>query len=245
MNPYYQDDYVQLYNGDCLEVLPSLSNLFDACVTDPPYGTTACKWDVVIPFTPMWTELLRLCKNNAPILLFGSQPFSSTLVMSNPKLFRYDWIWEKTEASGHLNSKKMPMRAHESVLVFYSKPPTYNPIKTNGHIRKQSRAERFRLQSECYRKQSGVTVYDSTERYPRSIIKYSTDKQIGALHPTQKPVELLRYLIRTYTNIGEIVLDFACGSGTTLLAARLEGRRAVGIELDKDYCEVAVKRLKT
>ena len=242
MTPYYNNDGVILYHGNCLQVLPEINKTVDAVISDPPYGTTCCKWDSVIPLDSLWKCVNRVTRDTTPVVLFSAQPFTSVLVTSNLQNFRYDWIWEKSEVTGHLNSKKMPMRAHESICVFYKRLPTYNPIKTNGHTRKT--ATRLNTKSDCYGVQVGVSSYDSTDRYPRSVLKFSTDKQVANLHPTQKPLDLLRYLIRTYTNEGDTVLDFACGSGTTLLAAQLEDRKAIGIELEENYCEVTARRLE-
>ena len=150
--------------------------------------TTACKWDSIIPLEPMWEQLKRVTKNNGAIVMTASQPFTSALIMSNVKMFRYCWVWEKTTASGHLNAKKMPMRAHEDIVVFYRKLPTYNPEMTHGHKRKTATADRSRKLSECYGNQAGVTEYDSTSRYPRSIVKTSTDKQRSKRHQNKLQV---------------------------------------------------------
>jgi DNA modification methylase len=231
-----------LYLGDCLEVMPHLSaSSFDAVITDPPYGSTRCKWDAVIPLDRMWQQIGRLARRKAPTLLFASKPFSASVILSNLRDFRYDWIYEKTCATGHLNSKKMPLRAHEEILVFYRSLPAYFPQKTSGHVRKT--ATRTDYKTEIYNPQTVVTSYDSTERFPRSVLKYATEKQTLNLHPTQKPTDLLRYLIRTYTSPGDLILDFACGSGSTCAAAVLEGRRFVGIEKESKYFERACCRL--
>lgn len=230
---------IDLYNGDCLDVMDKLIEqgiTVDAIITDPPYGTTACKWDSIIPFDEMWRRLDQLIKSNGAIVLFGSEPFSSSLRMSNIKNYKYDWIWEKTSATGHLNAKRMPMKANELISVFYKKQPTYNPQKTTGHTRKVSTAEHKRnsTKTEVYGKH-GLTGYDSTERYPRTVIKFKTDKQKSALHPTQKPIALMEYLVKTYTNEGDLVLDFTMGSGTTIRACNNLNRNAIGI--DNGVCE--------
>lgn len=234
-----------LFCGDAIEIMPSLpERSFEAVITDPPYGTTRCKWDAVIPLDLMWESVRRVTRPESPIVLFASQPFTSALVMSNPEQFRYDLVFEKTTPTGHLNAKKMPMRAHESILMFYDKQPPYYPQKTFGHERKSAlRINRAEKQSEVYGAQTAVTSYDSTERYPRSVIVFSTDKQTSSLHPTQKPLGLMTYLIRTYTKEGDWILDFACGSGTTCLAASLEGRKFVGIEKEQKYFDIACDRL--
>jgi site-specific DNA-methyltransferase (adenine-specific) len=230
--------------GDCLEwMLEIPDKSVDMVLCDLPYGNTCCKWDVIIPFEPLWKQYRRICKAKSAIVLMASQPFASLLVASNLKWFRYDLIWEKTSATGHLNAKRMPMRAHELILVFYNHLPTYNPIKTSGHVRKTARAERFRLGSELYGKEKGTTFYDSTERYPRSVLKFASDKQKLCLHPCQKPVALMEYLVRTFTSPGDIVLDNAMGSGTTGVAAKNAGRNFMGIEKDKAYFNTASKRI--
>lgn len=164
-------------------------------------GTTACKWDSIIDFGEMWERLNKLIKPNGAIVLFGAEPFSSALRMSNIKNYKYDWVWEKPTATGYLNAKRQPMRVYEAISVFYEKQPTYNPQKTQGHKRKVSSAkskERCK-KTDCYGEHS-LTSYDSTERYPRNVIKFSTDKQKSKFHPTQKPLALMEYLIKTYTN---------------------------------------------
>ena len=235
----------KIVNADCLIEMPKMpAQSVDAIISDLPYGTTQNRWDSVIPLAPLWAEWKRLLKPNGAIVLTACQPFTSVLVMSNLAMFKYDWCWEKTSATGHLNAKKMPMRAHESVLVFCDGATTYNPQKTFGHARKVSSAAHKRncVKTECYRSH-GLTGYDSTERYPRSVVKFAGDKQKSALHPTQKPVALMRYLVRTYTNPGDVVLDVACGSGTTCLAAMIEGRQSIGIEKDEQYAKIAINRI--
>jgi site-specific DNA-methyltransferase (adenine-specific) len=216
----------------------------DMILCDLPYGTTACKWDSIIPFKPLWKQYERIIRDRGAIVLTAAQPFTSALIMSNPKLFRYEWIWEKTEPTGHFNAKKCPMRAHESILVFYKKFGSYYPIKTKGHTRIRVITDRSVRQSECYGAQKGITTYDSTERYPRSVIKFSTDKQKCVLHSTQKPVALFEYLIKTYTNEGDIVLDNCIGSGTTAIACMRTNRRFIGSDKEQKYVDIANKRLK-
>lgn len=235
---------VNLMKGDCLELMKSIPDGgVDMILTDPPYGTTACKWDSVIPFEPMWEQLKRVVKPNGAILLMAQTPFDKVLGVSNLSMLKYEWIWEKTTATGHLNAKKCPMKAHENILVFYKNLPTYNPQKTTGHKRKTSKADRSKLNGDCYGKQEGFTVYDSTDRYPRSVQVFSTDKQKVKLHPTQKPVALLEYLIKTYTNEGETVLDFTMGSGSTGVACVNTNRNFIGIELDENYFNIAESRI--
>lgn len=235
----------QLIQGDCLEVLPTLeAGSVDLCLTDPPYGTTACKWDAVIPFGPMWTGIKRVIKRNAAVVLFGSQPFTSALVMSNPKWFRYEWVWEKDRATGMLDCNKKPLKAHEQVIVFYDVLPTYNPQKTTGHA-PINRPGRSRSDIAVYRPLRLVNNGGATDRYPRDVLRFNMPNgNERGLHPTQKPVALLEYLIRTYTNEGDTVLDFTCGSGSTGVAAVSTGRRFIGIEKDAHYFAIAQDRLE-
>jgi site-specific DNA-methyltransferase (adenine-specific) len=217
------------------------SGTVDMILCDLPYGTTCCSWDAVIPFEPLWEQYERVIKENGAIVLFAAQPFAAVLATSNLKLFRYEIIWEKPSATGFLNAKKQPLRAHENILVFYKSQPTYNPQKTFGHERKT--AKRKDIGSEHYGKQVNIKSYDSTERYPRSVQVFSSDKQKQALHPTQKPVALCEYLIRTYTNEGETVLDNTMGSGTTGVACVNTGRSFIGIEQEKKYFDIAQERI--
>jgi site-specific DNA-methyltransferase (adenine-specific) len=230
--------------GDCLERMAEIPDgSVNMVMADLPYGTTACKWDSVIPFEPLWSAYRRVCKPNAAIVLTASQPFTSALVMSNPSEFCYDLCWEKPAASGHLNAKRRPLRAHESVLVFCRATPPYYFSKTTGHARKVAlNVDRSQKLSACYGGQAGVTSYDSTERYPRSVIKFSSDKQKAALHPTQKPVALMEYLIRMFSIRGAMVLDNVMGSGTTGVACINTGRSFIGIERDPGYFAIAQKR---
>lgn len=237
------NEYSLLY-GDCLERMKEIpSGSVDLILTDPPYGTTQCRWDSIINLDEMWVELKRIIKQNGAILLCAQTPFDKVLGVSNLNMLKYEWIWEKTTATGHLNAKKMPMKAHENILVFYDKLPTYNPQKTFGHVRKTSTADRSKLGGECYGDQEGVTVYDSTERYPRSVQLFSTDKQKTSLHPTQKPAALMEYLVKTYSNEGERVLDFTMGSGTTGVACMNTNRKFIGIELDDKCFNIACSRI--
>jgi len=225
----------------------------DMILTDLPYGTTECAWDEVIPMAALWEQYLRVAKPEAAnlrvakpeaaIVLTAAQPFTSMLVMSRPDLFRYEWIWEKGNATGFLNAKKQPLRAHESALVFYRKQPIYNPQMTAGHERKTT--SRKTVNSECYGKALSLTQYDSTERYPRSVQFFSSDKQSGSFHPTQKPVALMRYLIETYTTPDQVVLDSCAGSGTTAVACALSGRQSICIEQETKYLAVINERIES
>ena len=252
MNPNYEHrrpcDGCDLYRGDALEVLPRLAAqglTADMIFADPPYGTTHCRWDAVIDIPKMWKELKGVSLPRTPVLLFCQQPFTSVLGSSNLKRLRYSWVWEKTQPTGFLNARRMPMKAHEDILVFYDRLPKYNPMKTGGHKRKvvmavhQLKCE----QGEIYRRHDNYRDYVSTERYPRSVLTYKTDKQLSCLHAAQKHVALLEYLIRTYTDEGDTVLDFAMGSGSTGVACRNTGRRFVGIEIDEAIFQTAYNRI--
>lgn len=232
---------IQLHHGDCFDVLPGIaSGSIDLVCADVPYGTTACKWDSVLDLDRMWLELYRVAKENAAIVIFSAQPFTSVLVASNLKHWRSEWIWEKGNATGFLNAKKQPLRAHENIEVFYRRQPTYNPQFTHGHERRTSK--RKAVNSECYGKAYTLTEYDSTSRYPRDVQFFSSDKQQGNYHPTQKPVALLRYLIETYSNPDETVLDFTMGSGTAGVACQETSRKFIGIERDSAIYQVACER---
>ena len=246
----------KIYFGDCLELMPKIADKsIDMVLCDLPYGTTQCAWDSVINLANLWREYARVVKPNGAVLLFAQTPFDKVLGASNLLMLKYEWIWEKTQATGHLNAKKMPMKAHENILVFYKQLPIYNPQKTDGHIRKVSSAKnraacivrRNKKEDYLYNKEmaESVTGYDSTERYPRSVLKYKTDKQKLSLHPTQKPVALCEYLIRTYTNEGETVLDNCIGSGTTAVACKQSGRNFIGIEKERKYFDIAHNRIKS
>lgn len=236
----------KILHGDCLEVMKQIPNdSIDMVLCDLPYGTTNCKWDSPIDLNKLWLMYDCLVKQDGAILLFAQCPFDKILGSTRINQLRYEWIWHKTEATGHLNSKKAPMKAHENILVFYKKPPLYNPQKTHGHIRKTATADRAKKMSECYGKQAGITYYDSTDRFPRDVITFSTDKQHSKLHPTQKPVALCEYLIRTYTFENDTVLDNCIGSGTTAIACINTKRNYIGIEKEKKYYEIAKERVKT
>lgn len=236
---------IDLRRGDCLEMMKDIPNKsVDMILCDLPYGTTQCKWDTVIPFAALWEQYNRVIKDNAAICLFGAEPFSSALRMSNISHYKYDWVWDKVKGTGFLNAKKQPMRNHEIVSVFYNRQCTYNPQKTQGHAHKKS-YRRKELQTAVYGQMNSDYTYESTERYPRSIQVFSTDTQNSSLHPTQKPVALLEYLIRTYTNEGEIVLDNCMGSGSTGVACVNTGRNFIGMELDEKYFAVAQERINT
>ena len=215
----------------------------DLVLTDPPYGTTACKWDSVIPFEPMWEQLNRIIKPNGAICLFGSEPFSSALRMSNIKQFKYDWIWDKVNRyTGYGSCKYCPLKRYEIISVFYKSKPTYNPQMMVGKPYKKTGDYSSKVYGTGKMKKHGV---NNGDRYPFNILQYKgDDKKNGFLHPTQKPIDLLEYLIRTYTNEGETVLDFTAGSGSTGVACVNTNRHFIGIELDEGYFNIAKKRIE-
>ena len=235
-----------IYCSDCLELMKEIdSESIDMILCDLPYGITARnKWDVLIPFNKLWNYYERIIKINGAIVLTAAQPFTSMLVMSNKQLFRYSLVWKKTTSTGFLNANKMPLRAHEDRLVFYKSLPTYNPQKTTGHLRKVSTAKHKIncKQTTNYRKYN-LSTYDSIERYPVSVLIFATDKQKQPLHPTQKPLALFEYLIKTYTNENDLILDNCIGSGTTAVAALKLKRNFIGIDSNIDYCKIAYNRI--
>jgi DNA modification methylase len=233
---------IDLRLGDCLEVLPTIpAQSVDAIITDLPYGTTACKWDTVIPFAPMWAEVKRLLKPRGAFVTTASQPFTSALVMSNTAWFRYEWVWHKSRAFGHLDANRRPMRAHENIVVFSDNQHIYNPQKSNGTPYKYKSAKA----SVLVNPHSGGWVSTSEgDRFPISVIAIASERNgFDKKHPTQKPVALLEYLIRTYTNAGDTVLDFVMGSGTTGVACVQTGRAFIGIERDAGYFAIAERRI--
>ena len=241
----YPDDYLdKIICGDCLEVMPSIPDKsVDMILCDLPYGTTQCKWDSVIPFKPLWEQYKRLIKNNGVMVLTASQPFTSALIMSNVKMFKYEWIWDKVRKTGHLNAKKQPMRRTESILVFYNKQSKYNPqmIVSKPHVR--GPFGKRKNETTVYGRFSDENrTYESNEYYPDNVIKFCSEMK--SIHPTQKPVALFEYLIKTYTNEGDTVLDNCIGSGTTAVACKNTGRHFIGIEKDPGYCKIAEDRLR-
>ena len=278
--------------GDCMELLKKVPDgSIDMLLCDLPYGTTNCKWDTVLPLDVLWKEYHRVCKINAAIVLTAAQPFTSALIMSNPKYFKYTWVWEKSKATGYLNSKKMPMRAHEDVCVFYRKLPTYNPQMTQGKVydkgiahrptdvysqqgqkkRNARRKELLKLDSEAlelelqtHKLSSDGTTKEQIERlvdlikptkvhvknttglrYPRTVQYFKTAESEGKVyHPTQKPLALFEYLIKTYSNEGDLILDNCIGSGTTALACINTKRDYIGMELEQKYYDITLARIK-
>ena len=246
---------IDLRKGDCLEVMKTIPDgSIDAIITDPPYGTTQCKWDSVIDFDLMWEQLNRIIKPNGAIVLFGSQPFTSAMIMSNPKMFKYSWTWDKNKPTGHLNAKKQPLRVIEDICVFYKKQCVYNPVLIDR--------EKKNIRNTDYTpNKEGINTYGKTRKnfkynegrtipinkgYPRNYLKFigvGTNSKNKRLHSTQKPIELMEYLIKTYTNENETVLDFTMGSGSTGVACVNTNRNFIGIEMDDNYFEVATKRI--
>lgn len=237
----------QIYLGDCLDLMKNIEDKsIDMILCDLPYGTTNCRWDTVIPLTQLWEQYERIIKDNGVIALFAQTPFDKVLGCSNLNILKYEWIWEKTTATGHLNAKKMPMKAHENILIFYKQLPTYNPQKTEGHKPVNSYKKYLDTQNntEVYGKCSKeVEGGGNTDRYPRSVQIFSTDKQKIKLHETQKPLLLCEYLIKTYTNEGELVLDNCIGSGTTAVACINTNRNFIGIEKDEQIFNTAFNRI--
>jgi len=236
-----------LWHGDCLIEMDNIPDgSINMILCDPPYGTTACKWDVVIPFEPLWKQYKRVIKPRGAIVLFGKQPFTSLLVASNLKWFKYEWIWEKSRASGFLNSPHMPMCAHDNILVFCEGVSTYNPQLweiSDYFIDRRRTFNPGENQNTTYGKWSRLPMKkDTGKRKPLSVLPIHSECYSG-MHPTQKPVALLSYLIKTYTNEGEMILDNTCGSGSTLEAAMRNNRHSIGIEKDLGYFNVAQERL--
>lgn len=230
-----------LRQGDCLELMKTLPDAsVDMVLCDLPYGTTACKWDSIIPFDALWAEYRRVTKPKAAIVLTANQPFTSALVMSNAKAFKYAWAWVKTNCTGFANAKKQPLRQFEDVLVFYERQPTYNP---QGVIKLDKPKSRTRDTGAIMGRTGFRDGYEQTEtNYPKNVLQIPSER---GHHPTQKPVALMDYLIRTYTNAGDVVLDNCMGSGTTGVACANTGRRFIGMERDPEYFEIARARITT
>ncbi len=241
---------MRLLQGDCLDIMSKLAEekvKVNAVITDLPYGTTNCSWDTPIDLNIMWERLKAITNDNTPMVLFAQTPFDKVLGASNLQMLRYEWILEKTSATGHLNAKKMPMKAHENILVFYKKLPTYNPQKTDGHNPVNSFTKTLKNQeADIYGKCNQVIVGGgNTDRYPRSVLKGASDKQKLKLHQTQKPLWLLEYLVKTYTNEGDTVLDFTMGSGTAGEACKNLNREFIGIELEQEIFNIANERISS
>ena len=234
---------IKLIQGDCLEVMKVIPDKsIDAIICDLPYGTTACKWDSIIPFEPLWEQYKRIIKDNGAIVLTASQPFTSALVMSNPKWFKYEWIWNKKAGGNFLNANRTPLAIHESVLVFYKKFGAYNPQMTIGKTR--SKGGKKYKNNGVYGDYKEMPKKIYNQYYPKSIIDdCSNSSRKDRVHPTQKPVALMEYLVKTYTNQGDTVLDNCMGSGTTGLACKNLGRKFISIEQDANYFEIAKTRI--
>lgn len=230
-----------LLNGDCLEQLKLLpDSSIDLVLCDPPYGTTACKWDSIIPLDKMWSEINRVAKENAAILLFGQNPFTAQLIMSNLKDYRYDIVWEKDQAKNFFFMKKQIGKIHELISVFYRRQPIYNPQMQSGFKPATTGSPNLVVTHNLLKAKKGNRG-GATDRFPTSVQKFSSIKK--AVHPTQKPVDLLEFLIKSYTNSGDTVLDFTMGSGSTGVACVNTNRDFIGIELDQKYFEIAEKRI--
>jgi site-specific DNA-methyltransferase (adenine-specific) len=239
MTPDYFTDTIQLYRGDCLDIMPHLQGV-DAVITDPPYGTTACAWDSVVPLDKMWECIKGLRSSaNCPIVLFGSEPFSSLLRMSNIKWYKYDWVWDKKGTANFAIAKHQPLRASESISVFAMESAIYYPQMVYGKKRKKGGGKKCEI--------NGIKPLQtiSDVYYPTNVLRFSNANfSERGLHPTQKPLALMEYLVLTYTNPGGLVLDFTMGSGTTGVACAKLGRRFIGIERDPGYFDIAVDRIR-
>lgn len=248
LTEYYSEKNITIYCGDCLEVMKDIPDKsIDMVLCDPPYGTTACKWDTIIPLEPLWEQYKRIIKDNGAIVLTASQPFTSLLVCSNLKMFKYEWIWDKIIGTGFISANFRPLKRHENILVFsrgnnvfspkgnYIK---YNPQKTLRDKPIKGYAVRGEQIDRNFDKQERIYL----DKHPTSIVVYKKIKK--TIHPTQKPVALFEYLIKTYTNEGDLVLDNCAGSGTTAVACKELGRKCIGIEISEKYCEITKKRLR-
>lgn len=243
-------DKIQLFKGDCLEIMKDIPDgSVDMILCDLPYGTTACKWDTVIPFEPLWKEYERVIKENGAIVLFASQPFTSQLINSNLKLYKYNWVWQKDKPTNFALANKQPMKYHEDICVFYKKQPVYNkqmiPRSEGGKNRCKTVVDHSnrKMQGTENVYSNGVTKYDENLKNPSTIIYFNTGRRQDLVHPTQKPLELLEYLIKTYTNESETILDNTMGSGSTGEACMKTNRNFIGIEQDDKYFEIAYNRI--
>ena len=243
---------MRLIQGDCLERMKEIPDgSVDAVITDPPYGTTACKWDSIIPLEPMWEQLKRIIKPNGAIVMTASQPFTTKLISSNMRMFKYCWVWNKTKAGNFTHAKNMPLKLHEDICVFSSGGVKhigqkdrilFNPVGVVRVDKKWSRPKKYESEHNYNRPSNTLNRKITQEGYPSSVIKIGSEH--NPPHPTQKPVALMEYLIKTYTNEGDTVLDFTMGSGTTGVACANLNRDFIGIELDPDYFKVAEKRIE-
>ena len=248
LKPYYETPLGKLYHGDCLEIMPQLEPV-DMVLTDPPYGTTVCKWDAIIPIYPMWEKIFQLIKPNKPIFLFGDEPFASYLRISNIEQYRYDWIWYKSKSGNVFQYKNSPMKRHEPIMVFHEGGiaancyTEYNPKmkKCNKKVFSQmtNKNNMQGMKSPIRHPKPYIMLKTG---YPESVLRFAFSGK--RFHPTQKPVQLIMYFIETYTKENEIILDFAIGSGTTAIACERLKRKWIGIEIEEKYCEIAAKRIE-
>ena len=249
MNPYYETELGKLYHGDCLEIMPELEPV-DMILCDLPYGTTACKWDTVIYFEPLWAQYNRLIKNNGAIVLTAGQPFTSALVMSNIAQFKYEWIWEKDKPTNFALANKQPMKYHENICVFYTNLPVYNKqmIRRTGGGEQRCKTSvdhsNRKIHGQDIKYTNGLSFYNEIYKNPSSVLYFNTGRRQDTIHPTQKPVAMFEYLIKTYTNKENTVMDNCIGSGTTAIACERLKRRWIGIEIEEKYCEIAAKRIE-
>lgn len=256
MNQYHKTKHGDIYHGDCLEVMQGIPcKSIDMVLCDLPYGTTSCKWDVIIPFELLWEQYERIIKDNGAIVLTASQPFTSSLIISNIKMFKYELIWHKNVSGGFVLAKKRPMKYHENICVFYSNQPVYNPqfekyadsvikrFRKSGNVSmakiSKNNIQNIKTSQSCVNYERG--------KYPSSVqfIKADGNANGNRLHPTQKPVELFEYLIKTYTNDGDLVLDNCAGSGTTAIACMRTNRKYILIEKEEQYCEISANRIQS
>ena len=236
---------IEIINGECLTELGKLVDReikVDAVICDLPYGTTASKWDTPINLKTMWERLEYLTSPNTPVCLFGKEPFSSSLRVSNPDNFKYDWVWRKTRPGRYVQAKKMPLTIYEIVSVFYKKLPTYNPQFWDSKPYSKTHQNTTKPNFHGKEKRNGTVSKSSGKRYPLDIIEFANPNK-GSLHPTQKPIPLMEYFVKTYTNPGDLVLDFTMGVGSTGVACKNLGRSFIGVELDPDYFSIAEERL--
>ena len=237
------EEKINLLHGDCLELMNDIPDKsVDMILCDLPYGVTQCKWDAIIPFDKLWEQYNRIIKDNGAVVLFGSEPFTSLLICSNLKNFKYNWIWQKNKVTGFLNAKKQPLNDNETISVFYKKQCTYNPQMTVAE-KTYKRGMAKRSKSDCYGEEKDFVQVDTGLRYPKRIQYFNNNYTREQLHPTQKPVELLEYLIKTYTNEDDVVLDNCMGSGSTGVACINTNRRFIGMEIEEKYFEIAKDRI--
>lgn len=241
-----------IYLGDCLELMPQIKeHSVDLIICDLPYGVLSrsnknAKWDNIIPFEPLWEQYERIIKKDGAIVLFGQGMFTAKLMMSNPKLWRYNLVWDKTQKTGFLNANRMPLRQHEDICVFYKSLPTYNPqmIKSEPHKRNHGKGKYNHQINNCYGDFVSLPTTISDEKFPTSIIKIPKNNMYDNNHPTAKPVNLMKYLIKTYSNENDLVLDNCMGGGSTIIAAIMTKRKYIGIELEEKFFKVAEQRIK-